>query len=245
MKERARIMSPLLKVCNLTFSYDGLAQAVSDISFTLEEGSITGLMGLNGSGKSTLIKNVFDLVKMQSGSVSIAGHPHQSPKAKASAAYLASNDYLPEFLTAREYLSFLARSYGIDADHDMARELFRGYAMGGRYDHLIEDYSHGMRKKTQLIAALVLARPLTVIDETLNGVDVEALRLAEQHLDALRSDGKGVLLCSHDFPLLERLCDRVVFLERGRVMTQGTVADLTQVHGSLSDLVFGYLEGGS
>ncbi|MCI3932694.1 ABC transporter ATP-binding protein [Streptomyces sp. AN091965] len=233
---------PLLHVKSVSYSYDGIVNALSDVSFTVGEGVIVGLVGPNGSGKSTLIKNVFDLVRLQSGSIRIGGHEHARPRAKGLAMYLSSNDYIPEFLTAREYITMLGRLFDLDADHDEAVELFRKFSMGGRYDDLIEDFSHGMRKKTQLVSALVIRPRLTVIDETLNGIDLEALQFTEKELKKLREESRSVLLCSHDFAVLERLADRILFLDGGHVVYDEPTRDLVDEYGSLATMVFDYLE---
>ena len=232
----------ILDVAGLRYSYDGIATVLRDVSFSVPAGSIVGLIGPNGSGKSTLIKTVLDLLSLQAGAVTVGGHAHGSPAATAQAAYLASNDYLPQFLTAREYVHTLGRLYGVRVDDDAARDLFSRFSMQGRYDDLIEDYSHGMRKKTQLVSALLLRRPLTIIDETLNGIDLEALHLAEQQLRGLRDEGRAVLLCTHDFSLLERLAERIVFLDLGEIVAEGPTAELVAEHGSLAELVFDRLD---
>lgn len=230
-----------LEVRNVRYSYDGFLNVLENVSLSIGEGTIVGLIGPNGSGKSTLIKNIFDLLRLQSGTVSVGGFEHASTEAKGQGIYLASNDYLPEFLSAREYISLLGRLYHLEVDHTRARELFRRFSMGGRYDDLIEDYSHGMRKKTQLISALLLRRPLTVIDETLNGIDLEALYLSEQEFRGLRDEGLSILLCSHDFALLERLAGRIVFLDLGQVVCDEPTERLTATHGSLETMVFDHL----
>ncbi|NEC18289.1 ATP-binding cassette domain-containing protein [Streptomyces parvus] len=232
----------LLNVNDVSYSYDGIVNVLLDVSFTVEEGAIVGLVGPNGSGKSTLIRNVFDLVALQSGSIQIGGHGHDRPEAKQLAMYLSSNDYLPEFLTAREYISMMGKLFHLDVDHDQALDLFRKFSMEGRYDDLIEDYSHGMRKKTQLVSSLVMSRPLTVVDETLNGIDLEALHLAEKEFRAIRSEGRSVLLCTHDFSVLERLADRILFLDLGHVVYDAPTKDLVDEHGSVASMVFDYLE---
>jgi ABC-2 type transport system ATP-binding protein len=99
-----------------------------------------------------------------------------------------------------------------------------------------------MRKKTQLISALLMRRPLTVIDETLNGIDLEALHLAEKEFRRLREDGLSILLCTHDFALLERLADRIIFLDLGQLVFDEPTDSLTAEHGSLATMVFDYLE---
>ncbi|MGL5861661.1 MAG: ABC transporter ATP-binding protein [Phycicoccus sp.] len=233
----AHSTAPTLAVRDLTYSYDGSLNALHDISFEVAPGSIVGLIGPNGSGKSTLVKNIVDLLESQAGSVTIAGRPHIDTTAKSAAIYLASNDYLPEFLTGREYYRLLARLYDIDIDHGHAAELFDEYSMGGRYDHLIADYSHGMRKKTQLVSALLLDRPLTIIDETLNGIDLDAVVRVEASLRDLRSRGSAIILCTHDFTLLENLADRVLLLDLGELVVDCSVADFVDTHATLSNAV--------
>lgn len=231
-----------LTVDRLTFSYDGVLNVLQDVAFTVSPGSIVGLIGPNGSGKSTLLKNVVDLVRLQAGAVTVCGQDHTSTAAKQGVLYLASNEYLPEFLTAREYLGVLARLYDVElVDADVER-LFTRFCMRGRSDDLIEDFSHGMRKKTQVISALLMRRPLTIVDETLNGIDVEALYRCEREFRRLRSDGLAVLLCTHDFALLERLADEIVFLDFGSVVENAPTAALVEGYGSLASVVFDHLD---
>ncbi|MEU6084994.1 ABC transporter ATP-binding protein [Streptomyces sp. NPDC047108] len=232
----------LLNVNGVSYSYDGIVNVLLDVSFTVEEGTIVGLVGPNGSGKSTMIKNIFDLVRLQSGSIRIGAHEHARPEAKKMGMYLSSNDYLPEFLTAREYISMMGKLFDVDVDHGEALGYFRKFSMEGRYDDLIEDYSHGMRKKTQLVSALVVRAPLTVIDETLNGIDLEALHLAEKEFRRVRDEGRSILLCTHDFAVLERLADRTIFLDLGHVVYDEPTKDLVEEHGSVAAMVFDYLE---
>ncbi|MEV3938958.1 ABC transporter ATP-binding protein [Glycomyces sp. NPDC049804] len=233
-----------LEITGLSYSYGRDVKALDDVGFSVPRGSIVGLLGPNGSGKSTLIKNVFDLLQSQSGSITVAGAPHTTSQAKREAIYLSSNDYLPEFLTAAEYAAMIARFYDLEVEHDLARELFSEFSMDGRYDDLIENYSHGMRKKAQLMVALLVRRRLTVIDETLNGIDIEALHLAEKELAGLRDEGLSVLLCTHDFPVLERLADEIVFLDHGRTVYNAPTSALVAEHGSLERMVYDYLESG-
>ena len=101
-------MSVILDVHDVTFAYTAGVPAVEHVSLTVPAGSVVGLIGPNGSGKSTLIKNVADLLRLQSGRVLVDGHPHDSVAARGELVYLASNDYLPEFLSAWEYLVMLA-----------------------------------------------------------------------------------------------------------------------------------------
>ncbi|MFE4259576.1 ATP-binding cassette domain-containing protein [Streptomyces sp. NPDC056883] len=232
----------LLDVRSISYSYDGIVNVLLDVSFAVEEGTIVGLVGPNGSGKSTLIKNIFDLVRLQSGTILLGGHEHARPEAKRLGMYLSSNDYLPEFLTAREYISMMGGLFGLEVDHDEAIGLFRRFSMDGRYDDLIEDYSHGMRKKTQLVSAFVIRPPLTIVDETLNGIDLEALHLAEKEFRLIRDEGRSIVLCTHDFAVLERLADRTLFLDLGQVVHDAPTRELIEEHGSLATMVVDHLE---
>lgn len=228
----------LLTVDHVSFSYDGVINVLHDVTLGLEGGSVVGLIGPNGSGKSTLIKNIVDLVRMQSGSITVNDATNTSAAAKADVVYLASNEYLPEFLTAREYLDVLSKLYGVTLEQPEVERIFERFSMRSRWDDLIEDYSHGMRKKTQIISALLMRRPLTIVDETLNGIDIEALYLCEKEFRQLRDEGRTVLLCTHDFSLLERLADRILFLDLGTLVIDGPTHELVEEHGSLSEMVF-------
>lgn len=232
----------LLELDHVSFSYDGIKPALSDVSLTVAPGEIVALIGPNGSGKSTLIKLMFDLLRLRTGSMTIGGHPQRSPAARRLAQYLSSNDHLPEFLRASEYLRVISQLYGEPLNQPAAELFFEQYGMGGRIHHLLEDFSHGMRKKTQLISAFLQRRPLTVIDETLNGIDVEALHLVERELTAMAAEGNAILVCSHDFSMLERIAHRVIFLDYGRIVMTDSVGTIRAHSGSVADMVFAHLD---
>lgn len=232
----------LLTARNVAYSYTSVTQVLYDVSFDVPENSIVGLVGPNGSGKSTLIKVLLDLLKIQNGTVSIDSRQHHEREAKMASIYLASNDYLPEFLSGEEYLRFLHGLYGEPLDSELMKNQFERYGMEGRHKNLVEDYSHGMRKKLQLIAAFTLKRKMTVIDETLNGIDLDALYTFEQDVQDLASDGRAVLLCSHDFPMLENVADKILMLHRGILVVDSPTVEVIEDHGSLSNMVREYLQ---
>ncbi|MCX2750434.1 ABC transporter ATP-binding protein [Arthrobacter sp. MI7-26] len=211
-------------------------QVLHDVSFKIAENQVVGLIGPNGSGKSTLIKVILDLLQLQSGRVCIGSHTSQSRDAKMSSIYLSSNDYLPEFLTGEEYLRFMHGLYGEPLDHTALTAQFTRYSMRDRHRDLIEDYSHGMRKKLQLIAAFMLRRRFTVIDETLNGVDIDAVNVFERDIRGLAKEGRSVLLCSHDFTMLEHIADELAVLIQGALVVQAPVGKVIQDHGTIADL---------
>ncbi|MFJ5955443.1 ATP-binding cassette domain-containing protein [Paenarthrobacter sp. NPDC092416] len=231
-----------LSVDHVNYAYSTQKQVLHDVSCAIAENKVLGLIGPNGSGKSTLIKVILDLLQIQSGRVTIDGDDNRTRNAKMSAIYLSSNDYLPEFLTGEEYLRFMHGLYGTPLDVLAMRSQFARYAMRDRHRDLIEDYSHGMRKKLQLIAAFMLRRKLTVIDETLNGVDIDAIRAFERDVRELATEGRSVLLCSHDFSLLENVADEVAVLVGGVLVHQSTLAAIVADYGKLSTLADEYIQ---
>lgn len=226
-----------LNIQGLSFGYTKTHEVVKNLSFSVEFGKITGLIGPNGSGKSTLIRLAGDLLKPRAGTVRVNGAPNNTKEAKKNSILLASNDYLPEFLTGKEYLRFIHRMYGMDCDDLEVARLFTRYQMEHRWDDLIEDYSHGMRKKVQLIAALMVSRPLTMIDETPNGIDIEALYNFESDLHNLTRENRGVLLCTHDFAMLERNADFIVLMSHGEILIHEECQTLVAEYGSIDAFV--------
>ncbi|MGJ3189692.1 ATP-binding cassette domain-containing protein [Paenarthrobacter sp. FR1] len=231
-----------LTVDHVDYAYSFQKPVLYDVSLSISENTIMGLIGPNGSGKSTLIKVILDLLQTQGGTIRIDGQKNSTRSAKMSSIYLSSNDYLPEFLTGEEYIRFMHGLYAEPLDMQVLVGHFDRYSMGGRHRDLIEDYSHGMRKKLQLIAAFMLERRLTVIDETLNGVDIESVKIFEKDVRSLAKDGRSVLLCSHDFGVLENVADDVAVLIQGVLVFQGDLGSVNKDYGNLSVLASEYIQ---
>jgi ABC-2 type transport system ATP-binding protein len=121
-------------------------------------------------------------------------------------------------------------------DYGALESRFARYSMRDRHRDLIEDCSHDMRKKLQLIAAFMLRRKFTVIDETLNGVDIDAINVFERDIRDLAKEGRSVLLCSHDFTMLEHIADELAVLIQGAMVVQAPVRQIIQDHGTIADL---------
>jgi ABC-2 type transport system ATP-binding protein len=231
-----------LSVDNVNYAYHPRTQVLHDVSFKIAGNQVMGLIGPNGSGKSTLIKVILDLLQLQSGRICIGSDSSQSRSAKMSSIYLSSNDYIPEFLTGEEYVRFMHGLYGESMDPAALTSQFARYSMRDRHRDLIEDYSHGMRKKLQLIAAFMLRRKFTVIDETLNGVDIDAINVFERDIRDLAKEGRSVLLCSHDFTMLEHIADELAVLIQGALVVQAPVRQIIQDHGTIADLANEFIQ---
>lgn len=230
----------MLNIENVMFSY-GVDSVLAGCTVSVASGEVLGLIGRNGAGKSTLMKLAIGQLEPQAGRIRVAGAAPDTKTARLSTMYATSNEYLPPFMTGDEYLIMLAKLYGVPAERDEYAALFARYGMGGRGRDLIEDYSHGMRKKVQLIAAFAFRRCVTLIDETINGIDVDSAIATQRDFRQLADEGKAVVLCSHDFSYMEKVCDRVVLLDEGAIVDQICAHSFTARPGLLEAWARGFI----
>jgi len=210
----------MLRIENLTRRY-GTLLALDAVSLEVRSGEIVGLLGPNGAGKSTLLRTAAGLQPPDAGSVHVAGadlwkHPIE---AKQRLGYAAEEPTFYEELSAEEYLAFVSGIRGLDpaASSARVRDLAGALGLGDRLREPVHGFSHGMRKKLSFLAA-VLHRPAVLLcDEALEGFDAAAALAAKDELRALRAAGTAILFSSHVTETMERLCDRVVLLSRGRI----------------------------
>lgn len=234
-------MKELLSVSHLSFSYDADRYVLFDVSFDVCPGQVVGLIGANGAGKTTLIKLIFNVLSLKKGEIRVAGSSNGRAPARLSGVYLSTNDNMPEFLTGDEYVRLFESLYGVRHDDTRTSQLLQRYGLFAQRNELIEDYSHGMKKKLQFVTALLLNRPLTVIDETLNGIDLESLFYAADDIRSQCGADSAVLLCTHDFAMLERIADRIVLLHDGIVEYDGSVNEIKDEYGSIENLTMSKL----
>ena len=242
----------MIEVSHYTKRY-GPHEAVSDLSFSVRPGELFGLLGSNGAGKTTTIRALVGLTRPTQGTVRVAGFDVWADpvRAKRAFGYIPDRPYLYGKLTARELLRFVARLYGVsgeDREIDRWLELFRLTDFG---NELVETYSHGMRQKVAIIAAMLPDPPVLIVDEPMVGLDPHAARQVRELFRAHADRGNTVLLTTHSLPLAEAVCDRLVVLDRGRVLASGTMTELraqtaTQAGGvvgeSLERIFFRLLE---
>ena len=206
----------MLQVENLSFQYDQ-TMILEDLSLTITRQEIVALAGPNGSGKTTLIKNIMNLLENQSGQILINHQQHTDARVQKEIMYLPSEDYLPEFLTGKEYLTLLCQLYQTSLNQKLLDKLLRYYAMTDSLSQLIENYSHGTKKKIQLISAFLIQPPLLIIDETLNGMDIEAREITKTLFHHYVQKDKAILLCTHDFSLVAALNARALLIHEGKI----------------------------
>ena len=208
----------------------GRAEAVADVSLTVRAGEIVGFLGANGAGKTTTLRCVAGLLTPHNGRIAVAGADlAREPRvAKARLGFVPDHPFLYDKLSAREFLAFIAALYDLPADaaERRAESLLERLGLSAHASRLIEGYSLGMRQKTSIVAALLHSPPLVLLDEPLNGLDPASARVLKDLLRDHAAAGGGVLVSTHLLDVAERLCDRVVILRAGRVLAEGTLAEL-------------------
>lgn len=208
----------------------GELAAVDGIDLAVPRGSFYGFLGPNGAGKSTTIKCLTGLLQPTAGTLRILGHdPLADPVAvKRTIGVVPEDLALFDRLSGAETLSFVGQVYGLDGGTLRARaqDLLALMSLGEAAGDLVADYSHGMRKKLALAAALLPAPRLLFLDEPFEGIDAVAARQIKDLMVQFVRGGGTIFLTSHILELVERLCDHLGVIHRGRLVAQGPVAEL-------------------
>jgi ABC-2 type transport system ATP-binding protein len=203
--------------------------AVDDVELLVPRGSAFGYLGPNGAGKTTLMRTVLGLTKADAGSVALLGIPVPKGRSRALARVGAIVDE-PRFhghLTGRENLRILAAARGAGAAERIEPSLER-VGLGGRADDRVASYSMGMRQRLGVAACLLGDPELLFLDEPMNGLDPAGMAEMRAMIQGLVHEGRTVVLSSHLLDEVERTCDTVAIVDRGRVVRQGTIDDLVR-----------------
>jgi ABC-2 type transport system ATP-binding protein len=204
----------------------GKQQAVEDVSLEVGRGEVVGLLGPNGAGKTSVIKMLLGLVHPDAGEVLLLGRAASDPTARARVGYLPELFRYQPWLSATEVLTLHVRLSGMDVTAPEQRECLRLVGLGERVNDRVGGFSKGMQQRLGLAVALVARPELVVLDEPTSALDPLGRVDVRDIVLSLRSRGVAVLLNSHLIGEVERVCDRVVILDRGRVAASGTLAEL-------------------
>jgi ABC-2 type transport system ATP-binding protein len=233
-------MSVAIETINLTRDF-GKFRAVNELNLRVEAGRFYGFLGPNGAGKSTTIKMLTGLLAPTSGQMKILGEDVSDPKralaVKQRIGVVPENLALFDNLTAREYLTFIGRMYLLPRDtiRGRAEELLTMMDLAHEEKKLTLEYSHGMKKKLSLAAALIPNPDLLFLDEPFEGVDAVASRVLRDTLKQCVGRGATVFLTSHVLEIVEKLCTDVGIIAKGKLVHQGTMEELRRDGSSLED----------
>jgi ABC-2 type transport system ATP-binding protein len=206
----------------------GSFTAVSDLSFTVASGEIVGLIGPNGAGKTTTLRSLAGILRPTSGRVRIDGfdlaeHPLE---AKRRLAFMPDEPHLFEYLTVVEHLRLVARLYGVTDFAGRAAALLEELQLAGKEQSLPGELSRGMRQKVVIACGLVRDATTLLFDEPLTGLDPIGIRRMRNTIVARARSGAAILLSSHLLHLVEEVCSRVIIMDRGQKVADGTFAEL-------------------
>lgn len=221
----------------------GRKEAVRDLSLCLAPGEVFAFLGPNGAGKTTTMKLTCGLLRPDAGSVAVCGidMARRSRLAKQHIAYVPDLPFLYDKLTGREFIRFTRDMYGVPPAVAEQRldELTQRLSMADFLDHLAETYSHGMKQRVALAAALIHAPRVLVVDEPMVGLDPRSIRVIKTMFRELASAGGTVFMSTHTLDIAEQLADRIGILHNGRLVALGTMTQLrdqASVDGRLEDV---------
>jgi ABC-2 type transport system ATP-binding protein len=204
----------------------GRQTAVDGVSFTVDHGEVLGLLGPNGAGKTSVIKILLGLVRPDAGEVMLLGRPARDPLARTRVGYLPELFRYQPWLTAAEVVRLHVRLSGVAVPAEEQRDGLAAVGLAERAGDRVAGFSKGMQQRLGLAVALVARPELVVLDEPTSALDPIGRADVRDLLLELKSRGVAVLLNSHLIGEVERVCDRVVILDKGRVAASGSLADL-------------------
>ena len=219
----------MLRIEHLTKTF-GDKKAVDDLTLHIQPGEIYGFIGHNGAGKTTTIKACCGIQRQDSGEIFIDGiSMREDPIAcKAKLAYIPDNPDLYEFMTGTQYLSFIADIFGVSAADRKARisRYADAFELTDDLPQSIAGYSHGMKQKLAVIAALLHNPRLIIMDEPFVGLDPKASHLLKQLMRQFCDEGGAIFFSTHVLEVAERLCDKVAIIKSGRLIRSGSMEEV-------------------
>lgn len=236
-----------VKTTGLGKIYDGVVHGLTDFTLSIEAGRVFGLLGPNGAGKTTAVRLLNGTLEPSSGHAELFGTPASDIETKKSTATLAEMAMLYEHMSAAKNLEFFAAMYDLDRGEAKSRihELLERMGLQGREDDKVGTFSTGMKKRVQLARILLHKPKLIFLDEPTSGLDPDAARQVTELIRNLSADeGTTVILCTHNLPMAETVCDTYGFLADGKLVASGSKEELRE--DALSQLSFNVTtDGGS
>ena len=230
----------------------GAQLAVDSLSFEVPAGQILGFLGPNGAGKSTTLKMLTGMLEPTSGKARICGFDLRSDviEVKRRVGFVPESGAVFESLTGLEYLEMVAALYGIPAHAALVRIrqfiAFFDLSFDTLTDKLLGAYSKGMRRKVVITSALLHNPPVVFFDEPLDGLDANAAVGFKALIQTLAREGKTIVYSSHILDVVERVCDRVIIIDKGKLLLDGKPDELVALHGAGTlERLFTQLTGGT
>lgn len=240
----------MIKINDLTKFYRGF-KAVDNLSLEVKKGIVFGFLGPNGAGKTTTLKMMAGVLKPSSGQIIINGMDiAKEPAAvKQGVSFIPDRPFLYEKLTGFEFLRFIAGLYNLNhskSPDGKIEDLLQLFELTPWRDELIESYSHGMKQRLVMCAALLPKPKVIIVDEPMVGLDPKGARLVKDIFTDQARKGTTVFMSTHSLDTAEEVCDEIAIIQKGKIIAIGTAADLRKqagVDGNMENIFFKLTEG--
>jgi len=238
--------APLIQIQNLSKSY-GDKLVLKHLSLDIYPGQVIGYIGPNGAGKSTTVKILTGLIPEFGGEVLVNGisMQHNPQEIKKLIGYVPENAELYDVLTPMEYLDFVGKLYNMDESqvHSRAQKMLTAFGLAANINDRMDTFSKGMKQKVLLISGIIHNPQIIVLDEPLSGLDANAVILVKDLIMRLSQEGKTIFYCSHMMDVVEKVSDRILLINKGEIVADGTFESLKQNHADTLEQVFAKLTG--
>jgi ABC-2 type transport system ATP-binding protein len=225
-------MPSAISITNLTKRF-GAVTAVQDLSLEVEQGEVFGFLGPNGAGKTTTLRVLLGLLFPTGGTARLLDIPITDPRSRTKVGYLPETPSIKRFLTAEEYLAYSAMLAGVDGLPEKVSSLLQTVGLAEARKRRVGEFSKGMLQRLGLAQALISDPDLLILDEPTAGLDPIAHKEIRDLILAQKGKGKTVFLSSHLLSDVERTCDRIAILNKGRLQKLGRIQDLAEVRERL------------
>lgn len=215
----------MITIEKLNIIYDKEKIVIKDLSLSMSDGKIHGIVGLNGSGKTTMLNTLFGLKKQDSGTIMYGDNVLN----KKDIAYLVTENYFYPNITGNEYLRLFNN---VNFETEKWNKVFKL-----PLEELIENYSTGMKKKLAILGALKQDKPIVIMDEPFNGLDIETVRVLREILLKLKESGKTLIITSHILETLTNLCDFIHYLENGIILSSKDKTDFKSFEKEIFNVI--------
>lgn len=240
-------MEPMISIKHLNKRY-GNKTVLEDINLEVNSGQVIGYIGPNGAGKSTTVKILCGIIQDYEGDVVIAGKNMREHMMdlKRMIGYIPELSEMYDLLTPREYLTFIGKLYHLDDSTIEQRSLrmLESFALADKMDERMDTFSKGMRQKVLITSGLLHNPSIIILDEPLSGLDANAVILVKELLQVMKQEGKTVIYCSHMMDVVEKVSDRIILINEGRVVADGTISELRQGGDDSLEKIFSKLTMG-
>ena len=231
----------MLEVKNVTKKY-GKTLACDDVSFTLDDGSVTVLLGPNGAGKSTIMKSIIGLLKYE-GEILIDGKPNKTEDARRILGYIPELPALYPNLTVSEHMEFLARAYKLKDYKADIDKLFGRFELADKTKKFGDELSKGMQQKLNICLGLLPKPDVLLLDEPMIGLDPHAIKELKDCIMEMREERRTLLISTHIIDAVDMMWDRTIIMQDGKVNANVTKEELDGMGKTLEELFFDVTEG--